>query len=295
MYSLMGHLFLPVEGGDEMDKKRFRKKSAKRYANFGILRQIAVAVILACLCLASCERPGVQERLQKKDAVFGTPVDSGEGAAMSDGQSGVQAGQSEELNSQSGTPGGQPELKDEQLEIPGGQSGMADGQDQETAMYLEEKQQDKIYVYVCGAVKKPGVYTLNAGERQIAAVEAAGGMTEEACAAGMNLAAVLNDGERIYVPTMEEASEAGLSGDMKYISGGLYSGDTASQHPEERVNLNTATKEELMTLPGIGASKAGKIIQYREDNGRFTDVGQLKNVPGIKEGTYEGLKDMITI
>lgn len=144
---------------------------------------------------------------------------------------------------------------------------------------------EKVYVYVCGWVKHPGVYALDIGSRQVAAVEAAGGMLPEACADGMNLAAIVADGERIYVPSMDEAA-AGLTQSMQSLQGVSESG---------LVNINTATKEELMTLSGIGESKALRIIEYRESQGSFQNIEALKNVPGIKDGTYDALKDQITV
>ena len=142
----------------------------------------------------------------------------------------------------------------------------------------------EIYVYVCGAVKNPGVYMVEDGARQIAAIEAAGGMLPEACADGLNLAAPVSDGERIYVPTKEEA-DAWSNGGQPLVSG---------EH-NGLVNINTAAKEELMTLPGIGETKAQRIIEYRETHGRFSDIEALKNVPGIKSGTYDALKEFITV
>lgn len=141
-----------------------------------------------------------------------------------------------------------------------------------------------IYVYVCGAVKNPGVYTVEDGARQIVAIEAAGGMLPEACADGLNLAALVSDGERIYVPTKEEADT--WSNDGQPLGAGVNNG---------LVNINTAAKEELMTLPGIGETKAQRIIEYRETHGRFFDIEALKNVPGIKSGTYDALKEFITV
>lgn len=147
-------------------------------------------------------------------------------------------------------------------------------------LQASEEDSVQIYVYVCGLVKHPGVYALDEGSRQIDAVEAAGGMLSDACADGMNLAALITDGERIYVPSADEVS-----------------GDALLQGTESDglININTATKEELMTLTGIGESKAQRIIEYRESQGGFPNIEALKNVPGIKDGTYDALKDQITV
>lgn len=149
----------------------------------------------------------------------------------------------------------------------------------DNAVESELKRQE-IFVYVCGAVENPGVYMLSTGDRQITAIEAAGGFTADACADALNLAATVIDGERIYVPSISDVSADDL---QQTVADGGFS----------LVNINTAAKEELMTLPGIGASKAQKIIDYREANGRFDSTEDLMNVPGIKSGTYDSLKDLI--
>ena len=112
------------------------------------------------------------------------------------------------------------------------------------------------------------------------AIEAAGGMTEEAADTYLNLAETLSDGQKIEVPSLEEAevlTEAGKTG-----AAGL-------------VNLNRATEEELMTLSGIGASKAKEIIRYRETKGGFGKPEDLMKIPGIKEGVFHKIRDQITV
>ena len=151
----------------------------------------------------------------------------------------------------------------------------------------EETEQTKevfIYVHVCGAVAKEDVYVLPEGSRGIDAVQAAGGFTSEAATAYCNLAEVLADGMRLYIPTQEEV-DAGL---VPVVSGqeGQLTG---------MVNINTAEKEELMTLPGIGESKAESIVKYRSKVGRFQTIEELKNVSGIGEAVFESLCDKITV
>ncbi|MCR4674812.1 MAG: ComEA family DNA-binding protein [Lachnospiraceae bacterium] len=144
---------------------------------------------------------------------------------------------------------------------------------------------DKIYVQVSGAVKHPGVFELLPNARVFEAIEAAGGLLENADETDLNQAALLEDGQKIYVYTIEEKelerveSTAEISG---YSESGL-------------LNINTATKEDLMTLSGIGESKAEAIISYREKNGGFSAIEDLKNIPGIKDGVYSKIADQICI
>lgn len=137
-----------------------------------------------------------------------------------------------------------------------------------------------IYVHICGAVSAPGVYELPEGSRIFEAVEAAGGFTEEAAQASLNLAQVISDEEQIVILTKEEVeSKARMEREQQ---AGI-------------VNLNTASKEQLMTLPGIGESRAEDIIRYRKESGGFQSVEEIMNVPGIKESAYLKIKDSITV
>lgn len=138
-----------------------------------------------------------------------------------------------------------------------------------------------IYVYVCGAVAEPDVYELQAGARVFEAIAAAGGSCEEADLDCLNLADSLVDGEKIYVPAEGESVEITESTDDKTSDG--------------RVNINTATMEQLQTLPGIGKAKAGAIIEYREANGAFSSVEDLRQVPGIKDGIFGQVQALIRV
>ena len=135
-----------------------------------------------------------------------------------------------------------------------------------------------ISVFVCGAVKCPGVVELPEGSRVNDALEAAGGFAEDAAREQVNLAAKVSDGEKLYFPTCEEAASAAeeKSGD------GL-------------ININTASAEELCTLPGIGASRAADIIRYREREGAFVTCEDIMKVTGIKNSVYDKIKDRIKV
>ena len=154
-------------------------------------------------------------------------------------------------------------------------------------------------VHICGAVNRPGVYTFPEGSRVCDAVEAAGGLSEDAAESLLNQAALLSDGLQIVVPTLEEAE--GLS--RQTASSGIFSSDISGAGSaaggEEAgnglVNINTATLEELMTLPGIGQTRAEAIVAYRDEQGGFQSIEDIMNVSGIKEGSFAKLKDRITV
>lgn len=148
-------------------------------------------------------------------------------------------------------------------------------EEKESRMTEVEKQTESIYVYVCGKVANPGVYQIPADARVCDAIMLAGGVLEDGNGEALKQAALMTDGETIYVPGIEE----GMDGTCLVDDG--------------RVNINVATKEELMTLPGIGESKADIIINYREEHGAFSSIEELMEIPGIKEGVFNKIKDSI--
>ena len=152
----------------------------------------------------------------------------------------------------------------------------------------EQMEETEVYVHVCGCVKKPGVYRLHSGARTQEAIDAAGGFSEKANQTAWNLAEVLQDGMQIYIPSKDEAKEA-LNEEQS-----LGKVSSASQK-KNTVNINTASQEELMTLPGIGESRAAAIIACREEKGSFTSIEEIKNVAGIGNGIFNRLKDLITV
>ncbi|MFG6328920.1 MAG: ComEA family DNA-binding protein [Lachnospiraceae bacterium] len=140
----------------------------------------------------------------------------------------------------------------------------------------------KIVVYICGAVKHPGVYSLLNGQRICDAVKAAGGFKKSAARSAINLAKVLADGEQVTVLSKKQAASGSKdSNSQPQQDGGL-------------ININTASKEELMSLPGIGESKADAVIDYRLSCG-FKSIDDIKNVAGIKDGVFKQIKDQITV
>lgn len=159
------------------------------------------------------------------------------------------------------------------------------GPNTETESARAEVERPGYFVHICGQVKEPGVYELPEGSRVFEAVEAAGGFTEKAAAEALNLAEKITDGMKITVYDREEASTLEASGASE--SGGPGSGGL--------VNINTAGKEALMTLSGIGESKAEDIIRYREESGGFKKIEDIMKVPGIKNAGFQKIKDRITV
>ena len=154
-----------------------------------------------------------------------------------------------------------------------------------------ETQREQVTVDVKGAVTKPGVYTLKASSRVTDAIKAAGGMTEDADAKSVNLAASLSDEEVIYVANKDEnVSVLGQSGTGQVSDKG---GQSVSK--DGKINLNTATLEELQTISGIGAKRAEDIIAYRESHGGFQSVDDLKNVSGIGDKTLAKIRESIYV
>ena len=144
-------------------------------------------------------------------------------------------------------------------------------------------------VHVCGEVANPGIYELPAGSRIYEAVKAAGGFTENAEEESVNLASPIEDGVQIRIYSKEEAET--LAAGAAPFDGFEASGEGK----EPVVNLNTATKEELMTLSGIGESRAEDIIRYREENGGFQNIEDIMKVSGIKDAAFQKIKDRITV
>ena len=151
----------------------------------------------------------------------------------------------------------------------------------------KERAETMIYVDIKGAVKVPGIYQLKNQQRIWDALALAGGVSEEADTTQVNYAQKVKDQMIIYVPKKGEAVAQSLET--------LQESAPAQQNQEEKINLNTATEAELQTISGIGAKKAQEIIRFRDEQGPFKTVEELKNVPGIGEKTVERLKDMLTV
>lgn len=139
-----------------------------------------------------------------------------------------------------------------------------------------------VWVHVCGEVEVPGIYELPVGSRVYDCLVLAGGFTTAADTTYYNLAESLSDGMKIEIPPREQSGKpAGVPED--------------TEEKEKLVNINTATSQELQTLPGIGASRAADIIAYREKQGKFENTADIMKVSGIKESVYEKIKDKIIV
>jgi len=148
-----------------------------------------------------------------------------------------------------------------------------------------------LMVHVVGAVAQPGVYSLAPGSHVQDGVEAAGGLLPESNPQAVNLAALAQDGQRIFIPTLAPLPPTPQPGSVPTA----ISGNPPSPVPGGLININTATLEELDSLPGIGPITAQKIIDYRLANGLFNRIEDIMNVPGIGEGTFTKIKDLITV
>lgn len=140
------------------------------------------------------------------------------------------------------------------------------------------KTSGKCFVQVSGAVNSPGVYELSGEPRIFHAILMAGGLREDADVSSLNQAERISDGQKIVIKTRDEAAmEAAVSAN------------------DGKVNINTADAKTLMTLPGIGESKANSIIKYRESKGSFNSIEDIKNISGIKDGVYNKIADSIKV
>ena len=167
-----------------------------------------------------------------------------------------------------------------------------------------------IFVHVCGAVVNPDVYELPVGSRVYEAVRMAGGFTENADSNYVNQAQLLSDGVKLVIPTLEqtqltvsegeEGLQLGIVGNQgsdngQNVSNAAINGSEGSGQGDGKININTASEAELCNIPGIGAVRAAAIVAYRQDKGGFSSIEDIMNVAGIKEGTYEKIKDSIKV
>ena len=158
----------------------------------------------------------------------------------------------------------------------------------------ETKQEiEKIIVHVSGCVNKEGIVELPINSRVIDAINYAGGVKENADLSHINLASILEDGTKIYIPSIQEKTENTLNenNDLN-ISSKI--NENINSNNNQKININTATQEQLETLPGIGQSTALKILDYRKENGKFKKIDDIKQVKGIGEAKFNKIKDLIT-
>jgi len=158
---------------------------------------------------------------------------------------------------------------------------------------LESDEENIIAIHIIGEVKKTGVVRIKEGSRIENVVEAAGGLTEKADISKVNLAYPVEDGMKIRIPSIDDDMQ------NEYILEGGGDGVIVSDEAEESsivwVNINTADENELEKLPGIGASIATRIVDYRKQNGKFKSIEDIKNVTGIGDSKFEKIKDLIKV
>lgn len=179
-----------------------------------------------------------------------------------------------------GAGGEEPELKDNAVQP-------AEKLSETAEKYPDGGATGEIFVDIDGAVNKPGVYKVSEGTRLFQVIELAGGLTDDASTQSLNRAEAVYDGQKItvYSSDTEGYSQDDMGGGVpaeKGITGG-------------KVNINTADSVTLKTIPGIGPSKAARIIEYRESQGRFKKIDDIKNVTGIGDMTFENIKGYITV
>lgn len=173
----------------------------------------------------------------------------------------------------------------------------------------EEKKVDitkKIMVYITGEVKNPGIYELEENSRIKDVIEKAGGLKETADITDINLATILQDEDKITIPSKEENKQEKQNTENiqsnkqsktteKSQNTTSISTNTTGKNQNTKVNINTATQTELETLPGIGPSIASKIVNYRKENGKFKSIEEIKKVNGIGESKYKKIKELIKV
>lgn len=256
--------------------------------------------------------PGMSGRSSDGEAA-GT--DSGRGQEQP--ESGQQAGQGQAQTGIGQQPGqGQSGTAGDEAAKAGQYGADADGSAQ-TVGGEQPADSTVIWVHVCGAVRKAGVYELPAGSRVFEAVQEAGGFAADADESYVNQAQRLSDGAKLVIPTVEQVEEA--AGDSRTEAGRIGiveqagvqeagfgvsaagTGDSdgrtdpVSVSADGRININTAPEAQLCEIPGIGATRAAAIAAYRQEHGGFSSIEEIMNVSGIKEGTYAKIKDRITV
>lgn len=167
----------------------------------------------------------------------------------------------------------------------------------------DSEEKNKIIIHVSGSVKKEGIVKIDEGSRIVDAIEAAQGLLDEADMSKINLAYMLEDGQKIYIPSIQDTEKNDNVEEIEYITEDcgnniIISGEIEESKKERSnimININNATQTELEQLPGVGPSTALNIIEYRESNGKFESIEDIKNVRGIGEAKFESIKSNICI
>ena len=156
-----------------------------------------------------------------------------------------------------------------------------------------EESKELVIVHITGAVKTPGIVKLPEGARIEDDIDKAGGLTEDADISDINLAYVLEDGIKIKIPTISEEKNEEII--INSSGEGIVEKEISNNSENKIININKANETDLQTLPGIGASLAGRIVEYRNSNGKFNEIEDIKNVSGIGDSKYENIKNLICV
>ena len=276
-----------------MGKKRIKSKYGGKI-RFGRRLFPAVTAILLTVGLSACS--GKEAVLLEEELVRETGISDGEAWAEDREKA---AGSQEETADRQNEMAGTDAAADQAGAFPAGFAA-------EAAEDMRQAEVSVLFVHICGEVAKPGVYELPAGSRVFEAVEAAGGFTQKASAGYVNLALELEDGWKVEIPAMgkepgngQDAGNGTISKSMSGITGNSVeiTGEAGSTEAKSGglVDINTAGKQELCTLPGVGESREESIISYREKNGGFGKIEDIMKVEGIKEGMFSKMKDKICV
>lgn len=170
-------------------------------------------------------------------------------------------------------------------------------ENQESKEKMSKEEKIKITVHITGEINKKGILVLEEGARIADAIKAAGGETKQADLDEVNLAYELQDGQKIYIPNKKDKK---INEEKTYItseSGNnvIKEQNSSTKGANKKVNINTANQSELETLPGIGTSIASRIIEYRQQNGKFQKIEDLQNVKGIGNSKYINIKEYVTV
>lgn len=237
-----------------------------------------VMLLLGCGCLGGCSLPGSRA--------------SGQGLSLAGGGSIFAGEENDSARKESDSARKESDSAREESDSAREESGPTE----DDADAMVGKESSICCVYICGQVKNEGVYEVSSGSRIYQVIELAGGLKKGADTAALNQAAKVEDGQMIYVPKKGESVNAGgsLAGAETSAAGaGISSASGSTASAGGKVNINTAGKEELMTLNGIGEARAESIIHYREKNGSFSKPEDLKQVEGIGDGIFSKLEDAI--
>lgn len=282
----------------------------KQHTFSAMIRAAAAAVLLSAVMttgLTGCAKEQGLELTELTD----TGGSSGENGGDPEGNDGDAGSRSQDPETETGLQGSGSDQGSDSTGTPG--EAPADG--------INGREPEQIYVFVCGAVVQEGVYELPAGSRVYQAVEAAGGYASDADTSYINQADPVTDAQKLEIPTVEEAKklreEAALAAENRQAETDAESGagpdgaasgqanngagqmnkgaGQADDAAGRLININTADEATLQTLPGIGAAKAASIVRYREANGGFSSIEEIKKVSGIGDITYENIKGCITV